>query len=198
MLTKGEQTRAEIVHQAAILFNRKGYAGCSMADLMRHTGLKKGGIYNHFANKDELAVAAFDYAIEQVDSPLRAAMDVGDNEGQRLLNLVNFFRDYAVHPIVRGGCPLLNTIIDSDDTHPKLKQRAQATIQRWTQSIARLIQRGQSTGLFEASVDAERLAVLMLVMIEGAVALSRVTDPQTIMPPVADHLCGLLRRTLAF
>jgi TetR/AcrR family transcriptional repressor of nem operon len=30
-----------------------------MADLMAATGLKKGGIYNHFRNKDDIALAAF-------------------------------------------------------------------------------------------------------------------------------------------
>ena len=61
MPTKGDETRKRIVQRAASTFNVQGYAGTSMSDLMQATGLEKGGIYNHFTNKEELAIAAFDY-----------------------------------------------------------------------------------------------------------------------------------------
>src|ERR1700744_5697137 len=61
-MTKGEQTRSRIVAAAAPIFNRCGYEGSSLADLMAATGLQKGGIYRHFASKEELAAEAFDYA----------------------------------------------------------------------------------------------------------------------------------------
>src|ERR1700689_4577207 len=60
-MTKGEQTRRKIVAAAAPIFNQHGYEGSSLADLMAATGLKKGGIYRHFASKEELAAEAFDY-----------------------------------------------------------------------------------------------------------------------------------------
>jgi AcrR family transcriptional regulator len=56
LMSKGEETKAKILHQAAELFNQQGYAGSSISDIMRVTGLQKGGIYNHFSSKDELAL----------------------------------------------------------------------------------------------------------------------------------------------
>src|SRR6202045_1484742 len=61
-MTKGEQTRREIVQKAAPLFNQKGYEGTSLSDLMKATGLQKGGIYRHFSSKEELAGEVFDYS----------------------------------------------------------------------------------------------------------------------------------------
>ena len=61
-MSKAEITRQKIIKEAANIFNQNGYAGSSISDVMKATGLKKGGIYNHFASKDELAIAAFDYA----------------------------------------------------------------------------------------------------------------------------------------
>ncbi len=61
-MTKGDRTRREIVRNAAPLFNTRGYEGTSLSDLMAATGLQKGGIYRHFASKEELAAEAFDYA----------------------------------------------------------------------------------------------------------------------------------------
>ena len=52
---RGERTREHILEQAAGLFNRKGFAGASMSDVMAATGLQKGGIYRHFESKEALA-----------------------------------------------------------------------------------------------------------------------------------------------
>ena len=42
-MRKGDETRQEIIRKAAPIFNRKGYRGAALSDLMRATGLKKGG-----------------------------------------------------------------------------------------------------------------------------------------------------------
>src|SRR5580693_231420 len=61
-MRKGEQTRQEIIQKAAPIFNQKGFDGAALSDLMRATGLEKGGIYRHFDSKQELAAEAFDHA----------------------------------------------------------------------------------------------------------------------------------------
>jgi hypothetical protein len=48
---KGEQTRQEIIRKAAPIFNQKGYEGAALSDLMRATGLEKGGICRHFGEQ---------------------------------------------------------------------------------------------------------------------------------------------------
>jgi len=61
-MTKGEQTRQEIIRKAAPIFNQRGYDGAALSDLMKATGLEKGGIYRHFDSKQQLAAEAFDFA----------------------------------------------------------------------------------------------------------------------------------------
>ena len=61
-MRKGEQTRQEIIRKAATIFNQRGYDGAALSDLMRATGLVKGGIYRHFSSKQELAGEALDHA----------------------------------------------------------------------------------------------------------------------------------------
>jgi len=64
-MSKAQETKMRIIEQAAALFNQQGYAGSSMSDLMRVTGFS---IYNHFRSKDELALEAFDFAVNRVQS----------------------------------------------------------------------------------------------------------------------------------
>ena len=87
---KGEQTRQRIVERAAPVFNQRGYAGTSLAELIAATGLEKGGIYNHFASKDELALAAFDHAVSLLVGR-NAAAQVGHEGLDRLTALIAAF-----------------------------------------------------------------------------------------------------------
>lgn len=48
------ETRKTIVEAARILFNRRGFEGVSIDDIMKAAGLTRGGFYNHFKNKDAL------------------------------------------------------------------------------------------------------------------------------------------------
>ena len=71
MLSKSERTKKFIIEKTAPVFNEKGYAGTSMNDLMMVTGLTKGSIYGNFQNKDEVALAAFDYNFGKVLSYIK-------------------------------------------------------------------------------------------------------------------------------
>jgi AcrR family transcriptional regulator len=52
--TKGEATRSAIEDAAMELFLEQGYAATSMRQIADKAGLALGGIYNHFASKDEI------------------------------------------------------------------------------------------------------------------------------------------------
>lgn len=52
--TKGETTRLAIEDAAVELFMDHGYHATSMRQIAELTGLALGGIYNHFASKEEL------------------------------------------------------------------------------------------------------------------------------------------------
>jgi AcrR family transcriptional regulator len=55
--TKGERTRDRIVRAAHRLFIEQGYHGTSMRRIAEQAGLALGGIYNHFASKEDILAA---------------------------------------------------------------------------------------------------------------------------------------------
>jgi AcrR family transcriptional regulator len=112
LTTKGEKTRRRIVERAAGVFNTKGYFGSSMTDLVREIGLEKGGIYNHFASKEELALEAFDYAAGTMQERFQAALEGKEGALERLFAVVDVLGGLAEDPPVAGGCPVLNTAVD--------------------------------------------------------------------------------------
>jgi AcrR family transcriptional regulator len=52
--TKGEVTRLAIEDAALDLFMKQGYHATSMRQIAEQSGLALGGIYNHFAGKDDI------------------------------------------------------------------------------------------------------------------------------------------------
>jgi TetR/AcrR family transcriptional regulator, transcriptional repressor for nem operon len=114
-MSKGEETKTRIIQQAAELLNQQGYAGSSISDIMRVTGLQKGGIYNHFQSKDELALQAFDFAIARVTQHTKAAVRSKHHAIERLEAIIEVFSSFINNPPIKGGCPLLNIAVESDD-----------------------------------------------------------------------------------
>lgn len=55
--SKGEQTRELLIEAAFRQFTAYGFHGTSMRQIAEDAGLAVGGIYNHFANKDEMLKA---------------------------------------------------------------------------------------------------------------------------------------------
>jgi TetR/AcrR family transcriptional repressor of nem operon len=185
--TKGERTRQRIVERAAALFNTRGVAGASMADISLATGLEKGGVYNHFETKDALALAAFDYAAGLVRQRLDAAVAAAPTCVGRLRAIVDVYRMVAEKPFIAGGCPLMNTAIEADDTHPVLCDRARKAIDHWRRLISSTLEDATAAGEIEP-VDPDAVASTMVAILEGAVMLSKLYRDPAHMRFAADHL----------
>src|SRR5690242_17531210 len=115
VITKGEQTREMILQKAAQVFNRRGYFAVSMSDIMEATGMEKGGIYNHFTSKDDLALQAFDYAVDLVRQSYAAAVKGHYNAIDRLVAIIGIFRGITAGDPLPGGCPVFKTALTVDD-----------------------------------------------------------------------------------
>src|SRR5215472_15072144 len=108
-MRKGELTRERIIAQAAPLFNQRGFAGCSMQDIMDATGLEKGGLYRHFASKEELAAEVFRYSVDRVNRLRNDHIDRDHGTLAELRSMVHRF--VAIRSDVAGGCIIFNTAI---------------------------------------------------------------------------------------
>jgi TetR/AcrR family transcriptional regulator, transcriptional repressor for nem operon len=172
-MSKAQETKTRIIEQAATLFNQQGYAGTSVSDLMRATGLQKGGIYNHFHSKDELALEAFDFAVNCVQQKFMGALKGKRHAGDRLLAILSVYENILDNPPIEGGCPILNTSVESDDFHPALRERSQLAMDAWRDLIRRIVDKGIMRGEFQATVDADTVATILIATIEGSVMLSK-------------------------
>jgi AcrR family transcriptional regulator len=184
--------RESILASSAPIFNRQGYAGTSIADILDATSLEKGGLYNHFASKEELAVATFDYAFAQVDAYFTKALTGVESGLTKLRTYVDAFERYIERPVVAGGCPIANATLEADDSLPFLRDRVQTAFHRLRDMVVHNLVRAAEKGQFARAIDPEFGADFIVSVLEGALVLSRGMRSRT----HARRAAAMLRRWL--
>lgn len=174
-MNKAERTKQFIVAQTAPVFNRKGFAGTSLNDITAATGLTKGSIYGNFESKDEVALAVFDYNLSKVTDIFNSEMSKYHTIKEQLMVYVEVYSNFSKYPFPAGGCPMMNTATEADDTHPQLKKKAQDAILSWKKSLTRLIEKGMSNSELKPDINAEQTAISIIAIIEGATMIANLT-----------------------
>jgi TetR/AcrR family transcriptional repressor of nem operon len=170
-LSKGEKTRQNIVAKAAVLFNQRGFEGCSMQDIVEASGLEKGSIYGHFSSKEELALEAFDFAWADTVQKRMGNLNTVDDAVDKLKLHV---RNYVNTPSFSGGCPWLNIAVDADDGNLALRERARKAVREWEAALVAIVVEGQQRGEVRAEIQPQGVATLLISTLEGSTAISRI------------------------
>ena len=177
--SRSEQTRRFIIETAAPIFNKKGYAGTSMSDLTTATGLTKGSIYGNFKDKNDVAIHAFKHNIDLIFDFFSKELKTAGTALEKLLAYPRGFR--KIHPMVLayGGCPIVNTAVEADDTHPTLRKMSMDVLNRWKSGMVSLIEQGIAEGAIKPAVNAASTAEILIALMEGGILLSKVTGEES-------------------
>ena len=196
MLTKSDRTRQFIIEKAAHLFNTKGYAATSMADIIEATGLAKGGIYGNFKSKEEIAIEAFEYAAKKVLDEMTFKIKAQPGYTGKLEAILQFYRNYTLQSPIEGGCPILNFSVDVDDTNPELKARVRHAMELMLGTLVYLVEQGKKKGEFRPSVNAEEVADIIYSQIEGGIMMSKTYGNDKKLNRLLDYLKTFIDKEL--
>ncbi|MEK3723045.1 TetR/AcrR family transcriptional regulator [Paenibacillus sp. FSL H8-0034] len=174
-MRKGDKTKLHIIMKSAELFNQKGYAATTMQDIMDATQLTKGGIYRNFSSKEDIAMEAFKYAGEVLWEHFSRAIQNCHTSTDAILAMCDVYSDTVHNPPLQGGCPFLNTAVESDHSFPVLRDQAMDAYRQMLAFIQGLLEQGTVTGEFSADMDTESAASFIFSSIEGAIMSSRLT-----------------------
>lgn len=193
-MTKGEETRLRILEQAAPLLNRHGFQNAPVSEIMRVTGLQKGGLYNHFASKEELSLAAFDLIMERVLARLYAVHARHSSPLAQLLAHIEAIG--SADPVIEGGCPIANAMVESDDANPALRARVNAVLERWRKYLTQVIANGIVQGEIRADVNPDEVATLVIGMMEGGQLMSQFYGDRAYLRRMAGQLIAHVNEKL--
>lgn len=187
-MTKAEKTKAFIIAKSAHLFNRKGYTGTSMSDILEATGLAKGGVYGHFESKEKIAVAAFAYASTYVLTDLSLRIKAQDDTRGKLTAVINYYYNFIERSPIEGGCPVLNYSTHMGDLIPELKIAVAQVVKRMLDSIFNIAEKGKKYKQVRAEVNSRQFAEIFYSRIEGAILLAKASGDGDSLNRLLDDL----------
>ena len=167
------KTREKIVDSAWRLFNRHGFAGVSIDEIMAEAGLTRGGFYNHFSTKDELYAEVVTHALSSRKEQVAKG---GCVQPRTAREFISAYLSRAHFDSRETSCPLM--ALPSDVARGGLPVR-----RAYRQVLEYMI------GNFEkdlAGPRARRRAIALASLCIGAMAVARAVDDRKLAAEIRD------------
>jgi AcrR family transcriptional regulator len=168
--------REQILKAATAVFARKGFDGASMDDIVKASGLSKGGLYWHFDSKDDLIAAILAQFFDREMAGLQSlvALDLPASERLRLLG-------QTIAADLAGVEELASLSLEFyalAARRAEMRHFLRDYFQQYRALLAILLQEGVDAGEFVA-MEADTAATTLIAQFEGIVLLWSV-DPERV------------------
>ncbi len=197
-MKKSEKTRLYIIEKSSPLFNKFGYSGTSMSQIINEIGLTKGAIYGNFSCKEEIAAEALRFNYMKISAMVVETASSCKNCCDKLVAAAEFFENEYEFIDANGGCPLLNAAVDNDDGNPVLKMLVNELLDDWERYIVAILKKGISKKEIKAEVDMKRFTVLFIELIEGGIMLSKITGDKKYIKTAVDQIISTINSDLRY
>jgi TetR/AcrR family transcriptional regulator, lmrAB and yxaGH operons repressor len=172
--------RRDVIPVLGEVFREHGFAGSSLSEITRRTGLGKGSLYHFFPDgKKEMAEAVLDDVANwfetNVFSMLRESRDPGHGIGRMFEEVDQYFRS--------GRRICLVGAFALDETRDRFETRVNEYFTAWTRALADALKRNGLTAR-EARATAEDI----VVGIQGALVLARSQNDPVVFTRVLRRL----------
>lgn len=166
--------RAEALKRSALdLMAREGFGNVTIKKIGREAGVTTAVIYYYFRDKEELLLAAIEYAIDEAFAYFESLQ--GDVEDPAQL-LHEWLR---MHVILSGTIFKMIKMVLDYKLSPAHSDDIEAALQRFYERertvLTRCLEAGREAGLF-APVPAGEIAVLISTFLDGAMIRSGLLD----------------------
>ncbi|MCB5178594.1 ScbR family autoregulator-binding transcription factor [Streptomyces antimicrobicus] len=167
-MARARQERAEITRQAildgaAIAFDRSGFGGTSLSDVVKHAGVTKGALYFHFPSKEALARTLMD---EQL---LVADLVPTDDPGLQTVIDLTHHMAHGLRTNVRIRAGIRLVIEFGSFTHPD-----PSAYEGWIDIGHSCLTPAQERGDLHASLDVHALSTYLVGSFTGVQVTSHV------------------------
>jgi TetR/AcrR family transcriptional regulator, lmrAB and yxaGH operons repressor len=183
--------RRPIVNTAVTLFRQQGYAGTGLNDIVDASGAPKGSLYHYFpAGKASIAVAAVEETGRRVAETMTKLASETCSTADLLRAHARLLAGWMRQSGFRDGCPMTTVLLASRDRNVAEAGR-KAYAARVGITGDKLIADGFSPA------RAERLAILCVSALQGALIQARVERSGTPIETAADELARMLEAIAA-
>ncbi len=169
-----DATRHRILEAAFDQIYHHGYQGMRLDDVIAATGLTKGALYHHFANKLALGYAVVDEVIAGVIDqlwlqPLRASA----RPLAELTRIISELHQAAGHDLMTYGCPLNNLAQEMSPLDEGFRRRIDQLYLHWRKGLVEALDRAARIGELRPGVDTTRVAAFIVAALSGCIGMAK-------------------------
>lgn len=172
MLSKAERTKQFILETAAPIFNQKGISGANIDDVLAATKLTKGCLYGHFEGKEDLALQVVDHMLHNNGEKMLLTISKGKTAKGKVFAFLDFYKD-PINTYLKGGCPIFNIAVESDDNFPAVKEKIAGVLRQSQELFIAILNQGIKDGEFTNKLDPVVYAFKAMAAVEGGVVMCR-------------------------
>src|SRR5262245_27914395 len=160
-----QRTRTRIIRSARLLFNRHGFDGASIDDIMRHAGLTRGGFYSYFQTKSDLYAEAVALALAEPPSRRWKGISVDFGAVDAARQVIRGYLSRQHFDDIDGSCPLVAL--------PSDVSRSKPIVKRTYESVFKAMVDLFEDGLRRRGRPDRRRALAIAAMCVGGLAVAR-------------------------
>ena len=172
--TKGEKTRAHVIKEARKLIVEKGFKNTSINEIIAATRVKKGAMYFHFANKEELGFSVLLDAKEEFFNFLDISF-IGDSPYEKVENFFHSLLEQQENAHFVGGCLFGNTALEMSDSNERFASLINEVFTEWIKILTNVLEDAQNCGQINSKLNAKKMAHTIVATLEGGIMMARVS-----------------------
>ena len=127
--------REKLASSAVDTLHTLGFKGCSIQDITEAAGVPKGSFFNHFENKEDLAIDALRRYLE--GSRPDMLFDESVPPLQRLKNHFTFLSERLISNGFERGCMLGLFSAEMAREYPRMREELRSVFDRWCSGVER-------------------------------------------------------------
>lgn len=181
------EVHQRIVTDASRRVRAEGLTGAAVAEVMRDTGLTRGGFYKHFGSKDELLLESLREAFREIADNLARAAEQSPTEAPWKAIVKTYLSlEYCDH--VERGCPLTALAPEMARVDAGMRGQIFAELVKYKKRMLPFMP-GRRTR------DKERAFFVIFSTMVGAVEIARVLPDRTAQEKVLSSTREFLLRS---
>ena len=189
MATKGTRTRQSIIEKSMQLFSVKGYYNTSVSDILAAADLTKGGLYGHFASKEDIWYAVYDEAVVIWKGIVFKGIRNNSDPLRRIEKFIeNDMRDYLGGEVFEGGCFFLNMLVELSGQSVSMSKHILRGFVRLSGLIRSWLEEADRKGMLREDLDFKEAANFIIISLNGAAALYISSRDRTILDQTVQQL----------
>jgi len=172
MATKGTRTRRKIIEKSMQLFSVKGYYNTSISDILAAADLTKGGLYGHFASKEDIWYAVYEEAVGIWKGIVFKGIRNNSDPLSRIEKFIeNDMLDYLGTDVFEGGCFFLNMLVELSGQSASMSKQILRGFVRLSGLLRSWLEEADQEGMLRENLDLKEVSNFIIISLNGAAAL---------------------------